>query len=511
MMTSTRYTTHDGETFTLSDQQDTIVRTFADDGSGHIVVSARAGCSKTFMIVAGVEAAPEASILVCAFSKAIELVLKAKVAHLGSKVTAKTFHALGLSLVKRFWPDVKVSFGPERAQHLTEKVCGAVAPDAIKKLVTKLHTQGRLMAPHAKTVGDLTDIAYRFECDPEEGWANDGFDLTYIETKALAAMELAATVKPVLTGIDGADMIFLPVRNRWMRPMFDMVVVDEGQDMNVAQLELGEGVCRGRFVIVGDPFQAIFGFCGADSGSLGRLKTKLNATELPLTTTYRCGRSIVELAATLVPDFAAGPDNPEGEVIELGADKLTETAGPGDFILSRVNAPLVSIAMSLLRSGKRTRIAGRDIGKGLVTLVRKLKARSVPDLLDRIRVWEDREIKRLTARLLNKGNGDLTQNSTAMARLDGIRDQAEMLTAMTDGAKNVDEVTDRIEALFTDDGLGEAGMITCSSVHRSKGLEAKRVFVMTDTLRLTSDEERNIAYVAYTRAKTTLFLVGGKR
>jgi len=96
------------------------------------------------------------------------------------------------------------------------------------------------------------------------------------------------------------------------------------------------------------------------------------------------------------------------------------------------------------------------------------------------------------------------------ARIDGIRDQAQMLTSVTDGAKNVDEVTTRIEALFTDDGLGAAGVITCSSVHRAKGLEAERVFVLQATLRNDSREEQNICYVAVTRAKSSLVYVTGK-
>jgi superfamily I DNA/RNA helicase len=50
-------------------------------------------------------------------------------------------------------------------------------------------------------------------------------------------------------------------------------------------------------------------------------------------------------------------------------------------------------------------------------------------------------------------------------------------------------------------------MITCSSVHRAKGLEAERVFVLAKTLRTDNDEERNISYVAITRAKSSLVYV----
>ena len=472
--------------------------------SDNLVVRARAGTGKTTTITEAVvrlHAATQKRIVVCAFNKKIAEELQKRFA--GTTVDAKTLHSIGLACVKRFWPDVKVSFGSERADGLAERVCGPTAPDAIKRLVSKLHTKGREIAPHATALGDLTEIALRFECDPDEGWAEDGFGLEYVESKALAAMQLAAEIKPQMTGIDGSDMIFLPVRNKWLRPSWDVVVVDEAQDMTVAQLEIAQGVSKGRVIVVGDDRQAIYGFRGADSDSLDRLKTALHSTELPLTTTYRCGRAIVNAAAYYVPDFQAGPDNPEGEILSLSSDKLTATAGPGDFILSRVNAPLVSVAMSLLRAGKRTRIAGRDIGKGLTGLLRKLKARSVPDMLAKLDAWRQREIARITKQYASR-----LDSAAYTARIEGVNDQADMLGDLADGAKSIDDVIARVEALFTDDGLGDAGVITCSSVHRSKGLEADRVFILKNTLRASGDrEEENIAYVAITRAKNTLVWV----
>jgi superfamily I DNA/RNA helicase len=176
-------------------------------------------------------------------------------------------------------------------------------------------------------------------------------------------------------------------------------------------------------------------------------------------------------------------------------------AGPGDFILSRVNAPLVSIAMKLLRAGKRTRVAGKDVGRGLTTLVRKMNAKSVPDLLAKIEHWRKREVARHEAQLKASKNG---RRAAIEAKVEAVHDQADMLVSLTDGARSIAEVAERVEALFTDDGLGQAGLITCSSVHRAKGLEADRVFVLKDTLRNNNVEEENIAYVAVTRAKKEL-------
>jgi DNA helicase-2/ATP-dependent DNA helicase PcrA len=461
-------------------------------GKQHLVVKAYAGTGKTSTIVEAVNHAPETKILLCAFNKKIaeELVRR------GTRATVKTLHAVGLSCVKTYWPDVKVNFDGDREEALTEAVCGARCPDAIKRLVSRLHTKGREIAPHAQAPGDLTSIMFNFELNPDDEWEDMGFGAAYVEARALEAMEQASRVKPILTGIDGSDMIFLPVRNQWLRKTYDMAIVDETQDMTTAQLEIATGICRGRIAIVGDPNQAIYAFRGADSESMTRLEAELDAEVLPLTITYRCGRRIVELAQRFVPDFTAGPNNPEGVVEETDKVGLFNAAAPGDFILSRLNAPLVSVAMTLLRAGKRTQIAGRDIGAGLQTLVRKLKARSVEDFLEHLRVWEEREVNRLIRAKRDK-------------LIDRVRDRASMLFELSNGAENVQEIQDRIDSLFVDDGLGMKGVITCSSVHKAKGLEADKVFILRDTLRSHTQEERNITYVSITRAKNHLVWVDG--
>lgn len=463
------------------------------DKDYNAVARARAGTGKTTTLVEGVNRIPksESRILMCAYNKRIaeELVIRVT----NPNVTVKTLHAVGFAAVRRYWEGVGCEFGRRRADNLTDQVCGQLVPDGIKRLISKLHTLGREMCPHETDPGVLADIAVTFELEPDEyEWGDTGFDLQFVEAKALEAMELAAAVKPQV--IDGSDMIFLPLRNGWLHKAYDRVLVDEGQDMSMAQLEIAQRVCKGRMFICGDDRQAIYGFRGADSSSIDRLKRELRAVEYPLNVTYRCGKAIVALAQQIVPDFTAAPDTHEGKVSRLAEFKLTATAGPGDFILSRLNAPLVSVAMSLLRSGKRTRIAGRDIGAGLTALVRKLKGRSIPDLLKKINAWRDREIDRLLA--MDRED-----------RVEAIVDKAEMIIGLCDGAESVDDLIDWVEALFTDDGLGQQGIITCSSVHRAKGLEADRVFVLQETLRDHTVEEMNIRYVAITRAKKELVWV----
>lgn len=482
-----------------SEEQDGIYSFFVD-ATGHLLVRARAGSGKTTTIVEAVKRLlkghPERRVVVCAFSKKIadELVTR----FIGYAVEVKTLHSLGYAIVRRYWPDVRVEgkdVKVKRKDALTNRVCSVVVPDPIKKLVTKLHTLAREIAPHAEHGYELEDIAWQFDCVPDDEWKAAGFPVEFVCEKAAAAMTIAATEKPA-SGIDFADMIFLPVRNHWLAKTYDDVIVDEAQDMTIAQLEIAQGICKDRLFLVGDDRQAIFAFRGADSNSLDRLKAQLGASELGLTVTYRCGHEIVKLAQGLVPDIVAHASNHQGRVMDIPEERLIETAMPGDFILSRTNAPLVGTAMALLRAGKRTRVAGKNIGEGLIKLVRLVSrgARSVPEFLERLAGWEERQVTRAL-------------RAKQEQKVDEIRDQAGMLRNLADEAKNLAAIEDRIEALFTDDGLGQAGVITCSSIHRAKGLEADRVFVLAATLRDHNIEEQNLRYVAITRAKRELIWV----
>lgn len=68
------------------------------------------------------------------------------------------------------------------------------------------------------------------------------------------------------------------------------------------------------------------------------------------------------------------------------------------------------------------------------------------------------------------------------------------------------EIRARIDALFAD--KDDHGRIICTTVHKAKGLERRRAFVMIDTFKLSrGTEEQNLYYVAVTRAQESLVLV----
>ena len=85
-----------------------------------------------------------------------------------------------------------------------------------------------------------------------------------------------------------------------------------------------------------------------------------------------------------------------------------------------------------------------------------------------------------------------------------ILDKYDTMLVFAEDATSIDDMTNKISSLFSDD----VGGIVCSSAHRSKGLEAKRVALIRPDLmphpaaksQESKKQEINSAYVASTRS-----------
>lgn len=495
--------------------------------SPNLMVRARAGTGKTTTIIEACSRAPEREQLLAAFNKKIAKELETKVREAGGCAEAKTLHGVGYSIIGRYWERCKVD--ARRGYDLAKQAAGDQAPDDMITKIAKVASLAKGMIADLGAMQDademieaLTEIAVLFGHEPDDTWQADGWTTERVCGYAYQAMGLALHRDEQGPRIDFDDMIYLPVANGWAKPRYDLVVIDEAQDMNATQIKLALSVCteNGRVAVVGDDRQAIYGFRGADSSALDRLKKELQAHELGLTTTYRCGKAIVAHAQQLVPDFQAGADNAEGVIENLHMSQLVTTADLGDFVLSRKNAPLVSVCLKLLRAGKAARIEGKDVAAGLKAIVRRWKPRSLQALVDQIEKWRDREVAKLEAK----------RTHTTDDRIETIRDQAEILLALCDGLGNPAELMTRLDTMFGDSQDDPRPAVVCSSIHRSKGLEAHRVFILKNTLYpnrkfiMKRDgcteaaalqrarqviEEQNLEYVACTRAKAVLVWVDG--
>ena len=491
-------------------KQQTDIFDFFKQGKGNLVVRARAGTGKTTTILEGINYSPDKKILLAAFNANMAKELKTKLKN--PRAEAKTLHALGLGFVKQGFGNVKVEdrevpWAQRRARLLAIEAMGTDLPNAMVTMVARLMTLGREICPFASKGEDLLDLAYGFECVPDSGDEALGWDINKVCDCAALAMKLAK--KPTAT-IDFSDMLFLPVACGLVKPTYDLVCIDEAQDMNACQLLLAQGACKasGRVVVVGDDRQAIYGFRGADSDSIDRLKAELSASEVGLTTTYRCPRLVVEEAQRLVEDYNHAPNAPDGIISNIMIGDIAQHVVAGNFVLSRTNAALTKACMELLRNNIRAKIQGKDLGGKLKTIAKKLAKNNnymeIDSFLTLLSDWEGKEV----AKYMKGGR----EGMAAM-----VSDQAETMRILSEGLDALKDLIFRIDDLFGD-AAAQFGVVVCSTVHRAKGLESKRVFVLRDTFypgrrdkmskgRLL--EESNIEYVAVTRAMVELTWVSG--
>ena len=199
------------------------------------------------------------------------------------------------------------------------------------------------------------------------------------------------------------------------------------------------------------------------------------------------------------------PDAPEGKVQTLSS-YVAEDFTPGSVILCRNSAPLISMAYALLQRDVPCKILGKDIGASLITLVKKMRARSLEDFTERLRLWEEREVDKAIAEDRSP---------------EGVHDKAACLRifveSLDEDSRTVDSLIAKIELMFTED-KGMTGLVrhvTLSTVHKAKGGEWKTVFILDPFLmpsRFAKQpwqqvQERNLQYVAVTRSMHTLYYI----
>jgi UvrD-like helicase C-terminal domain len=198
----------------------------------------------------------------------------------------------------------------------------------------------------------------------------------------------------------------------------------------------------------------------------------------------------------------------------------------GDAILCRLTRPLVALAFELVRSRIGCRVLGRDIGQGLVALVRRICKRyrlsdgspleGQEGFGESLSLYLADQRARMTAKRKYSELGRLEdQVATIQVFMDSgeVEGDARAAGRGKSRAVVVAEATVRaliaeIEGLFSDNG-DKTRTVTLSTVHKAKGLEWERVFILRADWRWARQEwefqaERNIAYVACTRARREL-------
>ena len=481
-----------------------------DNGTGNAIVGAVAGSGKTTTLSQAMIRSRSRGVYL-AFNKEIVESFKSRLE--GTGFTAQTFHSLGNAALGRHLGKTKVEFN--KAKDLARTYIDGANVDRdirypMQMALVKLFEKVRLTLTEANDTAALLALADKFDITLYDSERDYDFAPVVLPGVAKLLQQSEAMARQVKS-IDFADMIYLPVK--WgLTPVEtnagEFVFVDEVQDLNAAQRKfLLSCIGKGRVLAVGDPRQAIYAFAGADSDSFMLTKAALNAIEMPLSICYRCPTSVLDLARQIVPEVEARDGAPVGEVIYAKTDELGKLVQSGDLILCRITAPLVRECIALIKQKINAQVRGRSIGKELTDVLRKLE-KDVRDF-DYAKLGEYLEnYRRAQVSYMVSRDASEQQVESLHDKVDTLHACAENFQAVT-----LNGLCEMIESLFSDSGAA----IWFSTIHRAKGLEADRVFILEpsklplvwkDQTPAQFEQEMNLYYVALTRAKNTLIVLG---
>ena len=473
---------------------------WAHNGHGSCVLIAVAGSGKTTTFL-GAVAGMTGKTAIMAYNKKIAAEISSKLVDLGidwKQANAGTVHSFGFKAIRKFSPNVKVD--DKKVRTIFEQNMGTDHPYAsiIYKLVSLAKQRAIGANNDLHSYSAWMDIIQHFDLiDEELDMESDAVD----EIISLAQRTLKASNRS--TGIiDFDDMVYLPLVHPMRVFQYDNIIVDEAQDTNPARRLLINKLLRmgGRLMAVGDPRQAIYGFTGADNDSLDIIREDFDAIEMPLTVTYRCPKAIVKFAHQWVSHIEAHESAIEGTVTQMAWDAfLAAKPTSADAILCRTTKPLVQAAFALLRAKIPCKIEGRDVATQMVKLAQKWKSAKTIDAYEK-------RLDKLFADQAKKVEGTKLQMLEDMvSTMHVVMDQVR-----STGGTHMTQVCDAIDGLFAEN---VSGVVTLSTIHKSKGREWHNVYWLNRSSTCPSRyakqawevaQEVNLQYVAATRAMENL-------
>jgi superfamily I DNA/RNA helicase len=488
-------------TYAPSIYQQRILDFVKDPNGGNAIVQARAGSGKTstLMMIDSLLASLSKSRVLIAFNKSIATELVNRGAN------GRTFHSLGFGAVRRFAAAKgirRINMDARKVANIIQATYPNAHIDGYSSALERLVSLAKNHAIRPNVTNDaLISLITHFDVEWEDDRITDADMCDYTRT-------ILRANNADLSTLDFDDQLYFVELYNLRMEQFDFVLVDESQDTNPLRRALVRRLMHrnSRLIAVGDDKQAIYGFTGASHDSMDLIARDYSCAVLPLSICYRCPSSVIQLAQSIVPDIEARPNAPEGTVTYAKSWKRSDFL-PTDLIICRNTAPLVQTAYKLISARIPCKVMGRDIGRGLTTLIRKLSRRNetLESLYPRLETYRDTE----TAKALAK-----KQEGKAQSISDKVDSILSLIDSMTqdDVEMGIPRLLNIIDSIFSDNG---PQVTTLATVHKAKGMEAQRVFIL-DSFLMPSKfarqewqiaQEHNLRYVAITRALDTLVFV----
>ncbi len=499
---------------------------------GNLVVEALAGAGKTSTALMALEVIPQKSILMAAFNRSIADELTAKMPKMPKThaIHVKTFNALGWGNLRTVYRHLDVS--RDGTEIILQQACKGRPITfnqrrwavRLLKLVKETTTE-RVLSP--KTIQDIGVEHEIF------GFKATASDIDETIEHVIRAYEFSQHPEN-LTTVDFCDQVWMPsVLKLPPASRYQAIIIDELQDISEPQFVLLQSVmlANTRMIAIGDQRQAIYGWrAGMGDRAWGVMRQKYDAHTLKLTVSFRCSAEVVKVAQQIVPEIRALPDNTGGSVSTISlADLPHHFVGgkTGDerlihtFVLSRLNDALLDCALFLHRNNVAFQLAGgKELMAPLIDLIdNTIDHRNEQSYRDSVKAW----VAKTKAKAEKQGSPSLDDKANQYSAM-LIRALDE--TAFLPGQKGVVspfKVKSVLQALLAPNQSG----VLLSTVHKVKGLEADRVFLLKESFgrhrgeihyllsdppmitptALVPEEELNIEYVAITRARWHLVWV----
>lgn len=465
----------------------------------NLIIQAGPGTGKSHTILEMLKLTPKfKKTILTAFNKSISEELQSKVP---VNVKVSTIHALGFSILRQNW---------SRNYKVTSYKNFIIGKQILHKSLQNMKEKDRNI--YLFILSEIIDliklnlIKTKEEqiliCDEYNISITNGEleDVDKILTE-LNKYNLREYNKEFM--IDFVDMLYLPYQqvSTDLFPKYQVVFTDELQDLNPLQKYIIENIISekgGRFVGVGDERQAIYSFMGANLKSFQSFKDRPNTQVLPLSVTYRCSKKVTEFANTIFDGLEPFENNIEGIV----RDGNLSEAENGDFVLCRNNLPLIEAWIQLVKEGKKCSILGKEYGEQLISIMNKLS--NYPDYKEGV----DTILKKKEEELIKSG----VEKPTSSANYQKLVEKLNIVEILKKEFGSFQTAKERVEEIFNETGTG----IRLMTIHKSKGLESKRVFVIGYKELLPSKyaksmteiyQEHCLKYVCVTRAKNELVFV----
>lgn len=449
------------------------------DTKSNILINAYAGTGKTTTLEMIERATKQAPILYLCFNRRIADEAKTRML---STTSVKTFNSIGHTIWSRSIGK-NLSLDAKKSQKLLADLIRA-SPKHVQEVMWSCYWEVISGVAMAKALGYIPEGKFpnglrlitqgAFHARLEE--TPDDLSSDLIDEILTRSIQEAYQGK-----IDFNDQIYMPALFGGTFPQFPLTLVDEAQDLSPVNHSLLERLVKDRRVIaVGDPWQNIYGFRGAEQGGMAKLRERYSMVATDLSVSFRCPSKIVEAARWRVPKFTASREG--GHVEQLKGLSL-DLLGPSPTFLCRNNAPLLGLAFRLLSSGRSVSVAGSDVGPKLIALMGKLGADDMgrSATLDSISEWEaEREDRGSTT----------------------AHDLAACMRVFASHGETLAQAILYAQHLFA-----QKGSVQFMTGHKAKGLEFDEVYFLDPQLCREDEQDLNLKYVITTRSKDKLYFV----